>query len=276
MDAELENSNSHISCNYRQHLNSKVLNCRSHTIHVFFFFDLCLFLCLHRLCGTKKNQSKHDVSKSAGKKKSRQVKRNSNKHMLKDMAHETKPHRKLNNNKSVIETTSIEFMQWNENETKQHTNSQSQLKIGIKPFAQYVCMSVGFANRRRRLHRRCCCYCRHAFAHTHAKIQMNLHIICERCYFTWSISRAMTHLTYFFLSLRSIFLCACAAFRSSLLTFNIMHGSNLFATTQQHIFFVSMLWSFRFILRSVVPLIHGIFLLRAVAADCSFAHVVCL
>lgn len=27
-------------------------------------------------------------------------------------------------------------------------------------------------------------------------VQTNLHIICNRCYFTWSISRTMTHLTW--------------------------------------------------------------------------------
>lgn len=221
--SELENSNSHISWNYRQHLNSKVLNCRSHTIHVF------SSLCRHRLCGTKNNQSTHIwIDKNVD-----EVKRNSNKHMLKDMAHETKPHRKLNNNKSVTESTSIEFMQRNENETKQHTNSQSQLKISIKPFAQFVCMSVCFANRRRR--RRCCCYCRYAFAqctYTSKDTNESAYNLRTVLFYVIDITSDDSFNLLFSLSFLCIFPLCIGSFFASLLALNILHGCNLFGATQ--------------------------------------------
>lgn len=210
--SKLKNSNNHTSWNNRQHLNSKVLNCRSHTIHV---FPLSVFIDYAEQRETKAHTHTHTficISELA-KKKVDKKKEIATKQRLKDMAHETKPHRKLNNNKSVSESTSIEFMQWKWNETTH------KFSISIENRYEAICSLC--------LHLGLLCQltpssmllllCRHAFAHTHPKIQMNLHIICKRCYFTWSISRAMTHLTYFFLSLLCIFSCAWANFVPSLL-----------------------------------------------------------
>lgn len=102
--------------------------------------------------------------------------------------------RKLNNSKQHTESKRQSCVVENLcNETRQISIQQSQYAwLSIDPLCVCVCVQ---ALLRVQVCARIDIHRRFGERERERSIQTNPHIICNRCYFTWSISRAMTHLT---------------------------------------------------------------------------------